>query len=41
MTLLGLLGLALVGLSACGSDSELERLAMRSEERRVGKECLL
>ena len=28
MTLLGLLGLALVGLSACGSDSQLERLAM-------------
>ena len=28
MTLLGLLGLALVGLSACGSDSEFERLAM-------------
>ena len=28
MSLLGLMGLALVGLSACGSDSEFERLAM-------------
>ena len=28
MSLLGLMGLALVGLSACGSDTSLERLAM-------------